>query len=155
MFLGPWKGLGSSTNVQEWWLFEENSISYVSLSTLVSLSRMARRYLVVLFVLVSLTLMARTGYSDAEIQRQGIWRSSAFLAYCKLGRASRWKDQLTFLKKGGGWLRAGYGIFALTASFFIRSSWFFDMFMQMCSYTQYINATFLCRPQDHLLQYPL
>ena len=28
------------------------------------------------------TLMARAGYSDGEIQRQGRWRSSAFLAYC-------------------------------------------------------------------------
>ena len=44
------------------------------------------------------TLMARAGYSDAEIQRQGRWRSSAFLAYCKLGRASRWKDQLALTK---------------------------------------------------------
>ena len=44
------------------------------------------------------TLMARAGYSDAEIQRQGRWRSSAFLSYCKLGRASRWKDQLTLTK---------------------------------------------------------
>ena len=38
------------------------------------------------------TLMARAGYSDGEIQRQGRWRSSAFLAYCKLGRAARWKN---------------------------------------------------------------
>ena len=44
------------------------------------------------------TLMARAGYSDTEIQRQGRWRSSAFLAYCKLGRASRWKDQLSLTK---------------------------------------------------------
>ena len=33
------------------------------------------------------TLMARAGYSDSEIQRQGRWRSSAFLAYCKLRRS--------------------------------------------------------------------
>ena len=45
------------------------------------------------------TLMARAGYSDTEIQRQGRWRSSAFLSYCKLGRASRWKDQLSLTKK--------------------------------------------------------
>ena len=36
------------------------------------------------------TLMARAGYSDSEIQRQGRWRSSAFLVYCKLGRASNY-----------------------------------------------------------------
>ena len=45
------------------------------------------------------TLMARAGYSDSEIQRQGRWRSSAFLVYCKLGRASRWKDQLTLTQR--------------------------------------------------------
>ena len=45
------------------------------------------------------TLMARAGYQDHEIQRQGRWRSSAFLTYCKLGRASRWKDQLTLSKR--------------------------------------------------------
>ena len=45
------------------------------------------------------TLMARAGYSDAEIQRQGRWRSSAFLAYCKLGRAARWRDQLKLSKR--------------------------------------------------------
>ena len=44
------------------------------------------------------TLMARAGYQDHEIKRQGRWRSTAFLAYCKLGRASRWKDQLTLAK---------------------------------------------------------
>ena len=42
-----------------------------------------------------LKLMARAGYQDHEIQCQGRWRSTAFLAYCKLGRATRWKDQLT------------------------------------------------------------
>ena len=30
------------------------------------------------------TLMARVGYTDSEKQRQGRWRSSAFLVYCKL-----------------------------------------------------------------------
>ena len=45
------------------------------------------------------TLMARAGYSDGEIQRQGRWRSSAFLAYCKLGRAARWRDQLKLSKR--------------------------------------------------------
>ena len=45
------------------------------------------------------TLMARAGYQDHEIQRQGRWRSSAFLSYCKLGRASRWKDQLDLSKR--------------------------------------------------------
>ena len=40
------------------------------------------------------TLMARVYYSDAEIQRQGRWRSSAFVSYCKLGRHNRWADQL-------------------------------------------------------------
>ena len=37
------------------------------------------------------TLMARAGYQYSEIQRQGRWRSSAFLAYCKLGRAALFK----------------------------------------------------------------
>ena len=45
------------------------------------------------------TLMARAGYQDHEIQKLGRWRSTAFLAYCKLGRASRWKDQLTLAKR--------------------------------------------------------
>ena len=45
------------------------------------------------------TLMARAGYQDYEIQRQGRRRSTAFLAYCKLERASRWKDQLTLSKR--------------------------------------------------------
>ena len=45
------------------------------------------------------TLMARAGYQDSEIQCQGRWRSSAFLAYCKLGRAARWRDQLTLSKR--------------------------------------------------------
>ena len=40
------------------------------------------------------TLMARAGYPDDEIQRQGRWRSSAFIRYCHLGRHNRWKDQL-------------------------------------------------------------
>ena len=44
------------------------------------------------------TLMARAGYQDDEIQRQGRWRSPAFLDYCKLGRAARWKDQLILAK---------------------------------------------------------
>ena len=45
------------------------------------------------------TLMARAGYRDEEIQRQGRWRSSAFLVYCKLGRSARWKDQLNLSKR--------------------------------------------------------
>ena len=45
------------------------------------------------------TLMARAGYQDSEIQRQGRWRSSAFLVYCKLSRAARWKDQLALSKR--------------------------------------------------------
>ena len=40
------------------------------------------------------SLMARAGYPDHEIKRQGRWRSDAFLRYCKLGRASRWQDQM-------------------------------------------------------------
>ena len=44
------------------------------------------------------TLMARAGYSDLDIMRQGRWRSTDFLAYCKLGRASRWKDQHTVVE---------------------------------------------------------
>ena len=40
------------------------------------------------------SLMARAGYPENEIQRQGRWRSSAFLVYCKMGRSARLKDQL-------------------------------------------------------------
>ena len=40
------------------------------------------------------SLMARAGYSDQEIKRQGRWRSDSFLRYCKLGRAARWHDQM-------------------------------------------------------------
>ena len=39
------------------------------------------------------TEMARTGYSDTEIQRQGRWHSDAFLKYIKMGRAERWANQ--------------------------------------------------------------
>ena len=35
------------------------------------------------------TMMAQNGYSDEEIMRTGRWNSSAFLAYCKLGRVRR------------------------------------------------------------------
>ena len=35
------------------------------------------------------TMMAKLGYSDEEIMRTGRWNSSAFLAYCKLGRVKR------------------------------------------------------------------
>ena len=35
------------------------------------------------------TMMAKNGYSDDEIMRTGRWSSSAFLAYCKLGRVKR------------------------------------------------------------------
>ena len=45
------------------------------------------------------TLIAQAGYSDSKIQHQGRRRSSAFLAYCKLGRAARWKDQLTLSQR--------------------------------------------------------
>ena len=37
--------------------------------------------------------MAQAGYSDEIIMRQGRWRSSAFLVYCKTGRASRLREQ--------------------------------------------------------------
>ena len=40
------------------------------------------------------SLMARAGYPDHEIKRQGRWRSDSFLRYCKLGRAARWHDQM-------------------------------------------------------------
>ena len=40
------------------------------------------------------TAMARQGYSDEEIQRQGRWASSAFLTYLKMGRSTRLKQQL-------------------------------------------------------------
>ena len=45
------------------------------------------------------TLLAMAGYSDFEIQRQGRLWSSAFLVYCKLGRASHWKDQLALTQR--------------------------------------------------------
>ena len=35
------------------------------------------------------TMMAQLGYSDEEIMRTGRWNSTAFLAYCKLGRVKR------------------------------------------------------------------
>ena len=37
--------------------------------------------------------MARCGYSDEEIQRQGRWRSEAFLKYIRLGRSQRLEQQ--------------------------------------------------------------
>ena len=37
--------------------------------------------------------MARAGYSDQEIQRQGRWASDAFLRYLKLGRSTRIQQQ--------------------------------------------------------------
>ena len=37
--------------------------------------------------------MARAGYSDQEIQRQGRWASDAFLRYLKLGRSTRVQQQ--------------------------------------------------------------
>ena len=40
------------------------------------------------------TGMARSGYSDEEIRRQGRWRSDAFLKYIRLGRAQRLEQQL-------------------------------------------------------------
>ena len=40
------------------------------------------------------SLMAAAGYPDSEIMRQGRWRSSAFLLYCKMGRSARLQDQL-------------------------------------------------------------
>ena len=40
------------------------------------------------------TGMARCGYSDEEIRRQGRWRSDAFLQYIRLGRAQRLEQQL-------------------------------------------------------------
>ena len=39
------------------------------------------------------TAMARHGYSDEEIQRQGRWASAAFLSYLKLGRSTRLQQQ--------------------------------------------------------------
>ena len=39
------------------------------------------------------TAMARQGYSDEEIQRQGRWKSAAFLSYLKLGRSTRLAQQ--------------------------------------------------------------
>ena len=39
------------------------------------------------------TAMARAGYSDEEIKRQGRWRSDAFMKYIKLGRATRLEQQ--------------------------------------------------------------
>lgn len=39
------------------------------------------------------TAMARHGYSDEEIQRQGRWASTAFLSYLKLGRSTRLQQQ--------------------------------------------------------------
>ena len=40
------------------------------------------------------TGMARAGYSDEEIKRQGRWRSDAFLQYIRLGRAQRLEQQM-------------------------------------------------------------
>ena len=38
--------------------------------------------------------MAREGYSDEEINRQGRWASDAFLRYLKLGRSTRLMQQM-------------------------------------------------------------
>ena len=45
------------------------------------------------------TAMARCGYSDEEIQRQGRWRSEAFLKYIRLGRSQRLEQQRTLAEK--------------------------------------------------------
>ena len=39
------------------------------------------------------SMMAASGYSDVEIMRQGRWHSKSFQLYCKMGRASRFKEQ--------------------------------------------------------------
>ena len=39
------------------------------------------------------SMMAAAGMSDAAIMRQGRWNSSAFMVYCKTGRASRLREQ--------------------------------------------------------------
>ena len=39
------------------------------------------------------SMMALAGYTDEAIMRQGRWNSSAFLVYCKTGRANRLRDQ--------------------------------------------------------------
>ena len=37
--------------------------------------------------------MAKQGYDDEQIRRQGRWASEAFRSYIKLGRAERWTSQ--------------------------------------------------------------
>jgi hypothetical protein len=47
-------------------------------------------------------MMAKCGYSHEDIMRRGRWSSSAFLAYCKLGRVKRMviaQDMATRLSK--------------------------------------------------------
>ena len=39
------------------------------------------------------TMMARAGYSDQDIKRQGRWKSDAFLSYIRLGRSQRLEQQ--------------------------------------------------------------
>ena len=45
------------------------------------------------------TIMARLGYSQEMISLQGRWKSDAYLAYCKLGRANRLQDQWSLMKE--------------------------------------------------------
>ena len=50
--------------------------------------------------------MARSGYSDLEIQRQGRWASNAFLRYLKLGRSTRIQQQKELAEKMGSVARS-------------------------------------------------
>ena len=45
------------------------------------------------------SVMARLGCSEEEICRQGRWQSTSFKAYCKLGRATRLKEQWILASK--------------------------------------------------------
>ena len=45
------------------------------------------------------SVMARLGYTEEEIKRQGRWRSDSYLAYVKMGRAARLTEQWEMASK--------------------------------------------------------
>ena len=45
------------------------------------------------------SVMARLGYTEEQIKRQGRWRSDAYLAYVKMGRAARLTEQWEMASK--------------------------------------------------------
>ena len=45
------------------------------------------------------SVMARLGYTEEEIKRQGRWRSDSYLAYVKMGRAARLTEQWVMASK--------------------------------------------------------